>query len=194
MNSIILLSFLGLVLGEPPRYKTTVEVQKSIEIPFTGKWGEETPQNSQPESAYGLPESSYGPPPSSYGSPAPAPSYGPPAPAPSYGPPTPAPSYGPPPTEETTTIETIEVTTDNTTVTDKDVEQVTDGKPIKQEGAYYIYHPHGLLQQVRYQTENDKKNMLFSARLKYKDVEPIRSPIFSYNLNTGEYIRIARSV
>ncbi|XP_044745713.1 DNA-directed RNA polymerase II subunit RPB1-like [Coccinella septempunctata] len=188
MKTVVLLGLLGFVLCEPPRYKTTVEIQKSVEIPFTGTWGEDSP----PQQSYGPPQTSYGPPPPSYGPPVPAPSYGPPAP--SYGPPPPPASYGPPPTEETVTTTEVPTTTSEVeTTTNNEVEQVDDRKPIKQTGQYYIYHPFGLLQQVVYQTENDEKNMEFSARLRYKDVEPLRSPIFTYNLNSGEYIRLARS-
>lgn len=194
MKLLVILGLLGFAFCEPPRYKTTVEVQKSIEIPFTGTWGEDPePQHSYgpPQSSYGPPQSSYGPPESSYGPP--QSSYGPPSP--SYGPPPPAPSYGPPPTEESaTTTEVPTTTSEIETATDNEVEQVDDTKPIKQTGQYYIYHPFGLLQQVVYQTENNEKKKEFSARLKYKDVEPLRSPIFTYDLNSGEYIRLARSV
>ncbi|XP_045470179.1 metacaspase-1-like [Harmonia axyridis] len=189
MKLIVLLGLLGFAFCEPPRYKTTVEVQKSVEIPFTGTWGESAP----PQQSYGPPQSSYGPPQSSYGPP--QPSYGPPPPAPSYGPPAPAPSYGPPPSEEaTTTSEPPTTTSEVETTTDNEVEGVDDIKPIKQTGQYYVYHPFGLLQKVVYQTQNDEKKMEFSARLKYQDVEPLASPIYTYDLNTGEYIRLARSV
>ncbi|KAK9878538.1 hypothetical protein WA026_022435 [Henosepilachna vigintioctopunctata] len=224
MKTVIILCVLGLALCEPPKYKTTVEVQKSIEIPFTGTWGGDEPQYKPPQRSYGPPQSSYGPPEQSYGPPQssygppeqsygppqssygppdqsygpPPSSYGPPYPGPSYGPPpAPSPSYGPPPSEygppqEETTTES-QTTTSSPTTTSNDIEGIDVVKPIKQSGAYYIYHPSGLLQKVMYDTNHDEKNMEFSARLQYEDVEPIKHPIYSYDVKTKQYIRIARS-
>lgn len=51
-------------------------------------------------------------------------------------------------------------------------------------GVYYIYHPSGLLQRVEYNTKNDEENKEYVAQLKYKDVEPIVDPIYTYDSNT----------
>ncbi|CAG9769139.1 unnamed protein product [Ceutorhynchus assimilis] len=41
------------------------------------------------------------------------------------------------------------------------------------DGAYYIYHPTGLLQKVTYATKDNLERMAFSARLRYENVEPV---------------------
>lgn len=120
--------------------------------------------------------------------PAPAPSYGPPAP--SYGPP-PASSYGPPPASSTTET-TFTTTTEESTTLNPESEQVPSrilksnrkGKEIVEQGAYYLYHPDGLLQRIVYTTKADVQNMGFSAQLKYQDVQPIKDPIYTYDPET----------
>ncbi|VEN43271.1 unnamed protein product [Callosobruchus maculatus] len=56
--------------------------------------------------------------------------------------------------------------------------------PVEEMGVYYIYHPTGLLQRVMYATKDDAKNMAFSAKLKYKNVEPVTGPIYTYDPET----------
>lgn len=111
--------------------------------------------------------------------------YGPP-PQPEYGPPPPQ-EYGPPPptTEqaETTTEIPAETTTEAATTTEPSAQKLRKEK-FTQQGAYYIYHPSGLLQRVTYGTRDDVKNMAFSAQLQYQNVEPIREPIFTYDPKT----------
>ncbi|XP_076251561.1 uncharacterized protein LOC143190874 [Rhynchophorus ferrugineus] len=135
-------------------------------------------------------------------SPAPVPHtvYGPPSPAPSYGPPAPpSPSYGPPPSEEpslTTTALPEATTTELPTTTEALSESVnvTNAKLQQKSdfGVYYIYHPSGLLQRVRYETEDDTKNMAFSARLNYENVEPISGPIYTYDPQSYVFQRIQK--
>lgn len=61
-------------------------------------------------------------------------------------------------------------------------------------GQYYVLQPDGRLQKVTYkteQTEEDLKTNGFSARLMYRDVEPIREPIYTYDNNgLGPLVRI----
>lgn len=138
------------------------------------------------------PQGSYGPPP--------APSYGPP-PAPSYGPP-PAPSYGPPPASGSTTETTFTTSVpEESTTLNPESEQVPSrilnknkvnrnnskhekNQEIVERGAYYLYHPDGRLQRVVYTTKADVRDMGFSAQLKYKNVEPIKDPIYTYDPQT----------
>nr|CAI5832066.1 unnamed protein product [Callosobruchus analis] len=56
--------------------------------------------------------------------------------------------------------------------------------PVEEMGVYYIYHPTGLLQRVMYATKDDARNMAFSAKLKYKNVEPVTGPIYTYDPET----------
>uniref|UniRef100_A0AAR5P910 DUF4794 domain-containing protein n=1 Tax=Dendroctonus ponderosae TaxID=77166 RepID=A0AAR5P910_DENPD len=55
---------------------------------------------------------------------------------------------------------------------------------------YYIYHPTGLLQKVSYRTKDDQANMAYSAELKYENVEPIRSPVYTYDPETYAFKRL----
>lgn len=92
--------------------------------------------------------------------------------------------YGPP--EEPTTTE-YPTTTDfsNEAVNDRSKNsenlQESDQGNV---GVYYIYHPSGLLQRVEYNTRSDEENKEYVAQLKYKDVEPIKDPIYTYDPNT----------
>ncbi|CAG9823779.1 unnamed protein product [Phaedon cochleariae] len=52
---------------------------------------------------------------------------------------------------------------------------------VEKTGAYYIYHPNGLLQKVGYSTKDDVLNMSFMARLRYTNVEAIDGPIYTYD-------------
>lgn len=54
----------------------------------------------------------------------------------------------------------------------------------EQIGVYYIYHPNGILQRVEYATRNDENKMTFLASVKYRNVEPIKGPIYTYDPQT----------
>ncbi|XP_066150347.1 uncharacterized protein [Euwallacea fornicatus] len=103
-------------------------------------------------------------------------------------------SYGPPgaisPPEETTTA--ISVTTsaspfDNSTLSSANStqnERLESANEDLVKGQYYIYHPTGQLQKVTYLTRSDDKKMEFSARLQYRDIEPVKGPIYTYDPRT----------
>lgn len=158
------------------------------EVPWVG--------DQQPQSSYGPPNPQYGAPPQTYGPP--APEYGPPAQE--YGPP--AQEYGPP-EEPTTTdypsittaipsVNTTNATVDSTNTTQTHTEKLEAFNGELSRGQYYIYHPTGLLQKVTYQTNDDSRNMAFSAQLKYTNVDPVRGPIYTYDPNTYVFSRINR--
>ncbi|KAK4882587.1 hypothetical protein RN001_005906 [Aquatica leii] len=49
------------------------------------------------------------------------------------------------------------------------------------EGAYYIYHPSGLLQRVVFSTSNDPEKMALNAHLQLQNIDPIS--VLLYNCN-----------
>ncbi|KAJ8982271.1 hypothetical protein NQ317_007243 [Molorchus minor] len=163
--------------------QSDVEIQQVevIEIPW-----QETPQQDYgpAQSEYGPPKQEYGPPKQEYGPPKNR-EYG--APKQVYGPPKPV--YGPPP--EPTTTEADLTTTEYPTTTEVIPGNVTksnntrSGKVKKDDltarGSYYIYHPNGALQRVVYATKDDVRNMVYSAQLKYQNVEPIKGPVYTYD-------------
>ncbi|KAJ8931455.1 hypothetical protein NQ314_015641 [Rhamnusium bicolor] len=119
-------------------------------------------------------------------------------PQPIYGPP--PQEYGPP-EELTTTVEPDVTTTEEPTTTEgfSEYEDVNSyvNEPQNQKltqdeekGVYYVYHPSGLLQRVIYVTKDDTQNMVYSARLKYENVQPITAPIYTYDSKTLELKRI----
>ncbi|KAG5879882.1 hypothetical protein JTB14_037718 [Gonioctena quinquepunctata] len=59
-----------------------------------------------------------------------------------------------------------------------------------EKGNYYIYHPTGLLQEVTYSTKDDPANMAFMTSLKYKNVNPIREPIYTYDPQTFVFRKV----
>ncbi|XP_022905892.1 uncharacterized protein [Onthophagus taurus] len=134
--------------------------------------------------------------------------YGPPqsfsSPQSEYGPPLPT-ELTPPevdlePREES---EDVLTTTEMPTTTEevpKEAEEIKESKDVEEiegdvenkevedakneEGVYYIYHPSGLLQRIIYTTNNDVRNMAYTAQFRYKDVEPIRDPVYTYDPET----------
>ncbi|XP_045466608.1 uncharacterized protein LOC123675304 [Harmonia axyridis] len=113
-----------------------------------------------------------------------------------YGPP--QPEYGPP--EPATTTEAVDSTTTEIPTTtevnteENEAENLSEQLKDGEQGAYYIFHPSGLLQKVTFATKDDLANMAYYARIKYEDVEPIRGPIYTYDPETAELKRIARRV
>lgn len=57
-------------------------------------------------------------------------------------------------------------------------------------GVYHIYHPNGVLQRVEYITKNDDAKMTVSTSVRYKMVEPIHGPIYTYDPQTLLYRQI----
>lgn len=185
----------ALACADPARYgDQDVEIQQVevIEIP----WQENAPQLGDiPPIEYAPPKEQNGPPRQEYGPP--QQDYGPPQPV--YGPPKPV--YGPPP--EITTTEAIETTTaelaSTTLVSVNSTSNSTNSTSARLErddsidkGVYYIYHPSGALQRVVYATKDDVKNMEYSAKLRYQNVEPIRGPIYTYDPQTYVFTKINR--
>ncbi|KAF7279966.1 hypothetical protein GWI33_006532 [Rhynchophorus ferrugineus] len=184
----------GYDYSPPQNEATEVEIQKVevYEVPWIG--------DQQPQSGYGPPKEDYLPPSSNYGPP--TQEYGPPSqeygpPSQEYGPP--SQEYGPPSQEPEPITETPEPTTisplnDTTEIVANDTEtenaRLQDAKGITSDGHYYIYHPNGLLQKVIYSTNDDSENMAFSAKLKYKNVDPITGPIYTYDPSTYVFSRL----
>lgn len=189
MNLIAVLVCVVLAGVRGVEHATDVQIDQVevIEIPWQNGNGAPPQQSNNP------PSQSYGPPPSQYGPPAQElkPVYGPP----------PKPIYGPPP-EITTTTE-LSTTTESSTTTEL---PTTTGAPangpiarlqklrVKEDltdrGVYYVYHPEGLLQRVMYSSRNDERNMEYSAKLNYQNVEPIKGPIYTYDPETFAFQRI----
>lgn len=53
-----------------------------------------------------------------------------------------------------------------------------DAEVVSAQGAYYVLLPGSQLQRVQFQTENDLRNMAYTARLQYRDAD--RAPLFVY--------------
>lgn len=110
-----------------------------------------------------------------------------------YGPP--QVEYGPP---EPSTTEAAEATTTEIPTTtevsteEAESENLNDKLEDAEQGAYYVFHPSGLLQKVTFATKDDFKNMAYYAKIKYEDVKPIKAPIFTYDPDTSVLRRIAR--
>ncbi|KAH0999891.1 hypothetical protein HUJ04_004197 [Dendroctonus ponderosae] len=177
LTKLLVLCFLGMAscepvwrsYGPPPKEETEVEIQKVevYEVPWIGDQQAET--NNVPPSQYGPPSPSYGPPPQEVV----------------------------PPDEVSITTEYPSTTTtilqDNATNSaENKTEKLQISSEKLTEGQYYIYHPTGLLQKVSYITKDDGRNMAFSAQLKYKNVDPVRGPIYTYDPNTFVFSRLNR--
>lgn len=72
-------------------------------------------------------------------------------------------------------------------------EAKSDAEVISAQGAYYVLLPGSQLQRVQFQTENDIRNMAYTARLQYKNED--RAPIFVYTAvpqyQTAAYVQLA---
>lgn len=122
-----------------------------------------------------------------------------------YGPPSnsynpPQDTYGPPQPEVTTTeVPSLTTTLLPATLNTTTIQNSTTTNSTKQserlqnlQGHYYIYHPTGLLQKVTYLTQDNDKDMTFSAQIKYKNVEPVKGPIYTYDPQTYVFSRLQR--
>lgn len=132
-------------------------------------------QEFSPPNTYGVPSRQEGiPPATNYG--IPADSYG--APFNTYL--TPQAEYGPPEDRETTTEKADIETTTGVTKENLELEPKKDAEVVNSQGSYYVLLPGSQLQRVQFQTENDLRNMAYTARLQYKDED--RAPIFVYTV------------
>lgn len=151
-----------------------------------------------PQEFRAIPYSEYGPPPQQFGAPSPPQEYGPPSPPQEYGPPTTEATTSEQPTTtealETTTTELPEVIDARTeALSENAVDAGERSQKLTQneeQGIYYIYHPSGQLQRIRYTTNDDQEGMVYSAKLRYENVEPINGPIYTYNPETYVFSRI----
>nr|XP_023026725.1 uncharacterized protein LOC111514706 [Leptinotarsa decemlineata] len=182
MISYILLCVLlvSLVNGEAPksnaRFLEQFQNLESAPYPPSG-WRPSGPQFRLPE-----PSQEYGPPSQEYG-----------PPSQEYDPP--SQEYGPPEADSTTTTTDVPTTTSSAESVTINIrsgidEQENEAFEREERGVYYIYHPSGLLQKVKFATNDDVKNMAFSARLQYENVEPIRDPVFTYDPITYQFRKL----
>lgn len=204
MNLIVIFvcSLFSITVGVEHATDIQIDQVEVIEIP----WREALPpQGGNP------PPPVYGPPPPDC--PPPSSEFEPPAqePKPVYGPPL-KPVYGPPPevptTTELSTTTELGTTTESSTVTESSTTELPTttiapgNKTINKsarlrarkdelnQGVYYIYHPEGLLQRVSYSTKDDEKNMEYTTKLKYHNVEPIKGPIYTYDPKSFAFQRV----
>lgn len=121
-----------------------------------------------PATAYGVPDNSYGAPPQTYA-----------APQQEYGTPDNlSTEYGAPTTDKTegSGEENLQV---EGLQKGKIEEAPKDAEVLSNQGAYYVLLPGSQLQRVQYQTENDLRNMAYTARLQYKNED--RAPLYVYS-------------
>ncbi|XP_060524416.1 uncharacterized protein LOC132700861 [Cylas formicarius] len=178
LTSICFILIAAQAHGEPLGYsyhpnneKTEVEIQKVevYEVPWVG--------DLPPQQQYGPPQKEYGPPRQQYGPPQ-------------------------PPSQEGTTTSYPDLTTTSlpanatNSTSDEGGNNTTNVQNAKlqsgttEQGQYYVYHPSGVLQRVAYVTRDDPARMEFSARLMYRNVEPVRGPIYTYDPDTYVFSRI----
>ncbi|CAH1972243.1 unnamed protein product [Acanthoscelides obtectus] len=89
-------------------------------------------------------------------------------------------------TEQPSDAEGTTTETPTTTISAK----LTEADAPEENGEYYVYHPEGFLQRIVYATKDDPQKMEYTAQLKYQDVEPIRSPVYTYDPETLALIRL----
>lgn len=59
-----------------------------------------------------------------------------------------------------------------------------EAKQNEEFGFYHIYHPNGVLQRVEYANKKEDDKMMFSTSVRYRNVEPIKGPIYTYDPQT----------
>ncbi|CAH0719802.1 unnamed protein product, partial [Brenthis ino] len=170
--SILLLA--AVVVAEPPSYRQE-RFRSQRQEGSQGVEGDAPypPAGYRPAKAFDLPtRQEFSPPATVYG--IPADSYG--APFNTYSPPQ---EYGSP-KEEEKEIENVEESKKEQQKENLEVEPKKDVEVVSSKGAYYVLLPGSQLQRVQFQTENDIRNMAYTARLQYKNED--RAPIFVYTL------------
>ncbi|KAJ0183520.1 hypothetical protein K1T71_001496 [Dendrolimus kikuchii] len=126
---------------------------------------------SPPATSYGIPDNSYSAPVNTYLTP--EREYGLPEPTPDT-------EYGVPENREEKIDDNdeneedlkVEGVKENLAEADKDSEVISS------KGAYFVLLPNNQLQRVQFQTENDLRNMAYTARLQYRNEE--RAPVYVY--------------
>lgn len=186
MNSFACVLLIAAVaVAEPPRYRQNQNFRfqrQELDRESTTPSSADAPYPAagfKPEKPFSLPNE-VAPPATSYG--VPDNSYG--APAQTYA--APQQEYGSPDTEYgTPTTESADAKGDETLQVEglkKDkLEEApkTDAEVLSNQGAYYVLLPGSQLQRVQYQTENDLRNMAYTARLQYKNED--RAPLYVYS-------------
>lgn len=180
MNTYVCVLLLAaVVVAEPPRYR---QARLGSARQEDGQQTEDAPYPAagfRPAKAFNLPtREDLSPPSTSYG--VPASSYG--APLNTYA--APQAEYGPPDAEgksksEKEDVESIEGAEKRENKKEKlEEEPKDDAEVVSAQGAYYVLLPGSQLQRVQFQTENDIRNMAYTARLQYKNED--RAPIYVY--------------
>ncbi|XP_072932382.1 uncharacterized protein [Epargyreus clarus] len=194
MKFACVLLLAAVVVAEPPRYRQARFRSEKQEVEGSG--AEAPPPQSAPYPAAGFkPAKEFNLPSRQEVSP-PATSYG--VPADSYGAPlntysAPQTEYGAPvaeakskqtkePAEKKGEVENIEAPKKAENKEQKsaklEAEPKKDAEVVSSQGAYYVLLPGSQLQRVQFQTENDIRNMAYTARLQYRNED--RAPIFVY--------------
>ncbi|CAG4935206.1 unnamed protein product [Parnassius apollo] len=122
---------------------------------------------SPPSTSYGVPDTSYGAPLNTYA-----------APQSEYGPPD---AEGKSKDDEEKDVENLESVKKDENADKKqklEEEPRNDAEVVSAQGAYYVLLPNSQLQRVMFQTENNIRNMAYTARLQYKNED--RAPIYVY--------------
>lgn len=128
-----------------------------------------------PATSYGVPDNSYAVPDNSYG--APSRTYA--APQQEYGSPnSPSTDYGVPATENADGSGDESLQVEGLKKDKLEEAPKKDAEVLSNQGAYYVLLPDSQLQRVQFQTENDLRNMAYTARLQYKNED--RAPLYVY--------------
>ena len=183
MNTLVSILLLAAVaVAEPPSYRQErFRFQRQEEGQAVEGNAPYPAAGYRPFRAFELPSRRDFPPATVYG--VPADSYG--APFNTYSPPQ---EYGPPkedapkeeePKEEKE-VEKVEEPKKEEQKENLEEEPKKDTEVISSQGAYYVLLPGSQLQRVQFETQNDIRNMAYTARLQYRNEE--RAPIFVYTV------------
>lgn len=192
--SVLLLA--AVVVAEPPRYRLRLQRQElengADSVAVVGQNGDAPypaagfrpaiefnlparQEASPPSTSYGVPDDSYGAPLKTYT-----------APQTQYG--APDTQYGVP--DKSNGEDNEEVEANGEQQADKEQEENGDDEKanledaqkdtevVSAQGVYYVLLPNSQLQRVQFQTQNDARNMAYTARLQYRDED--RAPVYVY--------------
>ncbi|XP_050348780.1 uncharacterized protein LOC126772447 [Nymphalis io] len=181
---VCVLLFAAAVVAEPPQYR---QVRFRSQKQETESQGFDTGAAPYPAAGYrptkefNLPSrQEFSPPATNYG--IPADSYGAPfntylTPQTEYGVPQEESDKGPK-DDEKEEVENVGNTKNEEQKENLQEEPKKDAEVVSAQGAYYVLLPGSQLQRVQFQTENDVRNMAYTARLQYRNED--RAPIFVY--------------
>ena len=203
---VCVLLLAAVVVAEPPRYRVRFqrqEVDSGADSVSVSAQNGDAPypaagfrpakefnlparqEASPPSTSYGVPDDSYGAPLKTYT--APQTQYG--APNTQYG--APDNQYGVPDNSKAEDQEEIDADAEQQKEEVKEQEENAEAEnanledaPQKEtevvsaQGVYYVLLPNSQLQRVQFQTQNDARNMAYTARLQYRDED--RAPVYVY--------------